>query len=230
VAVLTSDVAPEKREAWFERKLEEKVQVTISHPKIIETGLDLLCHPTLIFYESGYSLHTLRQASRRSWRIGQWQPVRVYYLHYEDTVQTACLRLMGKKLLVSLALEGKFSGEGLQALDDGDDMLTAMARELVMERGIGEPAAAVWRQLQAQRGEMLRRESREIREEETKAEIEIVSEPGPEVIAPPPQPAPEGVPLLVFGIPPGGASNRKHSRRPIPLGFVNQLTLFSEPE
>jgi hypothetical protein len=34
-------------------------------------GLDLLAFPTLYFYETGYSLHTLRQASRRSWRIGQ---------------------------------------------------------------------------------------------------------------------------------------------------------------
>jgi hypothetical protein len=155
VAVLTSDVPPEKREAWFQKKLQEKVQVTISHPKIIETGLDLLSHPSLIFYESGYSLHTLRQASRRSWRIGQWQPVRVYYLHYEGTVQTACLRLMGKKLLVSLAMEGKFSGEGLQTLDDGDDMLTAMARELVTEQGIGEPAEVVWRRIRAEQGKIL---------------------------------------------------------------------------
>ena len=151
----TASVPTEKREAWFERKQQERVQVTISHPKIIETGLDLLSHPSLIFYESGHSLHTLRQASRRSWRIGQWQPVRVYYRHHEDTVQTACLRLMGKKLLVSLAMNGKFSGEGLQALDDGDDMLTAMARELVTEGGIGEPAAVVWRQIQAEQGKML---------------------------------------------------------------------------
>lgn len=155
VAVLTASVPTEKREAWIEKKLREGVQVTISHPKIIETGLDLLSHPSLIFYESGYSLHTLRQASRRSWRIGQRQPVRVYYLHYEDTMQTACLRLMGKKLLVSLAMEGKFVGEGLQALGEGEDMLTAMARELVTEGGIGESAAAVWRQIQADQSRML---------------------------------------------------------------------------
>ena len=155
VAVLTADVPTEKRETWFERKLQEGIQVTICHPKIIETGLDLLNHPSLIFYESGYSLHTLRQASRRSWRIGQWQPVRVYYLYYADTLQSACLRLMGKKLLVSLAMEGKFSGEGLQALDEGDDMLTAMARELVNEQGIGESATAVWRQIQAEQSKIL---------------------------------------------------------------------------
>jgi hypothetical protein len=150
VAVLTSDVTPEKREGWFAQRLREGVQVTISHPRIIETGMDLLNHSTLIFFESGYSLHTLRQASRRSWRIGQRQPVRVFYLHYEETMQSSCLRLMGRKLLVSLAMEGKFSREGLQSLDEDDDMLTAMARELVTESGVGEPAAAIWRQIQAE--------------------------------------------------------------------------------
>jgi hypothetical protein len=89
--------------------------------------MDLLSHPSLIFYESGYSLHTLRQASRRSWRIGQRQPVHAFFLHYEDTMQSACLRLMGKKLLVSLAMEGKFCRERLQSLEEDDDMLTAMA-------------------------------------------------------------------------------------------------------
>ena len=150
VAVLTSDVPPEKREAWFAQRLREGVQVTISHPKIIETGIDLLNHPSLIFFQSGYSLHTLRQASRRSWRIGQRRPVRVFYLHYEETMQSSCLRLMGKKLLVSLAMEGNFCREGLQSLEEDDDILTAMARELVTEKGIGESAALVWRQIQAE--------------------------------------------------------------------------------
>ena len=117
--------------------------------------MDLLSHPSLIFFESGYSLHTLRQASRRSWRIGQRQSVRVFYLHYEETMQSSCLRLMGKKLLVSLAMEGKFSREGLQSLDEDDDMLTAMARELVTENGVGESAAAVWRQIQAENSDVL---------------------------------------------------------------------------
>jgi hypothetical protein len=57
---------------------------------------------------------------------------------------------MGKKLLVSLAMEGKFCREGLQSLEEDDDMLTAMARELVTERGIGESANEVWRQIQAE--------------------------------------------------------------------------------
>jgi hypothetical protein len=57
---------------------------------------------------------------------------------------------MGKKLLVSLAMEGKFIGEGLQSLDDGADMLTAMAKELVTDGRIGESADTIWRQLRVQ--------------------------------------------------------------------------------
>jgi hypothetical protein len=44
-------------------------------------------------------------------------------------------------------MEGKFASEGLQAIDGDDDMLTAMARELVEHKGIGESAANVWRSL-----------------------------------------------------------------------------------
>jgi hypothetical protein len=69
-------------------------------------------------------------------------------------MQSSCLRLMGRKLLVSLAMEGKFSREGLQSLDEDDDMLTAMARELVTEN-VGESAAAVWRQIQAENSDVL---------------------------------------------------------------------------
>jgi hypothetical protein len=146
-AVLRASVDTSKREAWYARQVKDGVQVVICHPKLVETGLDLLDFPTIIFYESGYSLHTLRQASRRSWRIGQRRPVRVKFLCSEGTMQTSCLRLMGKKLLVALTMEGKFAGEGLQSIDEDDDMLSAMARELVERNGIGETADAVWKAL-----------------------------------------------------------------------------------
>lgn len=76
------------------------------------------------------------------------------FLHYAETMQESCLRLMGKKLLVSLAMEGKFSSEGLQAINDEDDILMAMARELVTEKGIGERADAVWAALQKRQEEV----------------------------------------------------------------------------
>ena len=110
---------------------------------------------TILFYESGYSIYVLRQASRRSWRIGQKHPVKVQFLAYAGTMQENCLRLMGKKLLVSLAMEGKFANQGLQALDDDDDMLTAMARELVTQKGVGEKADALWKEIQQQHTRLL---------------------------------------------------------------------------
>jgi hypothetical protein len=153
--VLTTAVPPEAREAWYERQLKAGMQVCIAHPRLVATGLDLLGMPTILFYESGYSIYVLRQASRRSWRIGQKHPVKVKFLAYAGTMQENCLRLMGKKLLVSLAMEGKFANQGLQALDDDDDILTAMARELVTEKGVGQKADALWREIQQQHTRLL---------------------------------------------------------------------------
>jgi len=155
VALLTTDVPPEAREGWYDRQLRGGVQAVICHPKLVQTGLDLIDFPTILFYETGYSIYVLRQASRRSWRIGQRVPVKVKFLHYAETMQESCLRLMGKKLMVSLAMEGKFSSEGLQAINDEDDILMAMARELVTEKGIGERADAVWATLQKKQEDLL---------------------------------------------------------------------------
>lgn len=62
-------------------------------------------------------------------------------------MQMKCLSLMGKKLLVALTLEGKFAGEGLHDMEEDDDMLAALARELVQEDGVGQTADAVWKEL-----------------------------------------------------------------------------------
>src|SRR5665213_3660144 len=166
VSVLRSSVPTDKREDWYERQLKAGVEVVLCHPKLVETGLDLLAFPTLYFYETGYSLHTLRQASRRSWRIGQRQAVRVKFLTYTGTMQETCLRLMGKKMLVALMMEGKFSGEGLQSLDTDEDLMSAMARELVEKAGVGESADAIWRELDHEREKVLPRPTAAEPEEE----------------------------------------------------------------
>ncbi|MGB0121848.1 MAG: hypothetical protein WBP63_00335, partial [Silvibacterium sp.] len=152
VAVLRQSVPTLRRELWYEKQLKEGVEVVICHPKLVETGLDLLWFPTIYFYETGYSLHTLRQASRRSWRIGQMLGVRVKFFIYSATTQLTCLRLMGKKMLVALMMEGKFSGEGIHSMDTDDDMMAAMARELVEKGGVGQSADAIWEELKRERG------------------------------------------------------------------------------
>src|SRR6267143_2058374 len=177
VALLTTDVPPESREAWYERQLRAGVQAVICNPKLVQTGLDLIDFPTILFYETGYSIYVLRQASRRSWRIGQRLPVKVKFLHYAETMQESCLRLMGKKLLVSLAMEGKFSSDGLQSINDEDDILMAMARELVTEKGIGERADAVWATLQKKQDDVIgtrKPEDVEAAAEQTVSEMPLI--------------------------------------------------------
>jgi hypothetical protein len=155
----------------------------------------------------------LRQASRRSWRIGQRSNVVVRFLTYNETMQTSCLRLMGKKLLVSLAMEGKFSNEGLQGIEDDDDVLTAMARELVTQRGVGESASAVWKAVQEQHARLLPASAleEEIREE-------LVAGPFDEVVA-----VDGTAPALVFG---ERLEKESPRRRPLVVEPDCQLSLF----
>jgi hypothetical protein len=226
VAVLTIQVAPEEREAWYERQLRAGVQVCICHPRLVQSGLDLLSFQDIFFYETGYSIYTLRQASRRSWRIGQWANVNVKFFHYANTMQETCLRLMGKKLLVSLAMEGKFATDGLQSIDEGDDILMAMARELVTEKGIGESADAVWKRLVEKQAEVFGVRARETSPSEMNGEP--LKRDVPEAILPPPTPFPALVTqLLMFGGSLDSAPKRKASRRPSSAAtMADQLGLF----
>ena len=124
---------PEKREDWLSRRLSAGTQVVITNPKCVETGLDLNAFTTLIFYSMGYNLFTLRQASRRSWRINQTAPrVEVYMLYYADTMQAKAMKLMASKLAVAGLIEGTFSEEGLAAMSDVQDMTSQMAKELML--------------------------------------------------------------------------------------------------
>jgi superfamily II DNA or RNA helicase len=227
-AVLTTQVAPEEREAWYERQLRSGLQVCIAHPRLVQTGLDLLAMSDIFFYETGYSIYTLRQASRRSWRIGQRNNVNVKFFYYAGTMQETCLRLMGKKLLVSLAMEGKFATDGLQAIDEGDDILMAMARELVTEKGIGESADAVWKRLVEKQAEVFG-----VRAVET-SPLEMVEEhperDAPEVIIPAPAQIPAVVTqLLMFGGLRESVPMPKASRRRLRTAALSdQMAMFQD--
>ena len=133
VAVMKADaVAPNRREAWVADRVQEGIDVLICHPRLVQTGLDLIDFPTLIWYETDYSVYVMRQASRRSWRIGQTRPVKVVFMSYKNTLQADALKLVAKKLQSSLAVEGELPEDGLAAYgDDGDDLMMALARKIV---------------------------------------------------------------------------------------------------
>ncbi len=139
VAVMKADaVAPDRREAWVAEKVKQGIEVMICHPRLVQTGLDLIDFPTLCWFETDYSVYVSRQASRRSWRIGQTRPVKVVFMSYRNTLQADALKLVAKKLQSSLAVEGELPEDGLAAYgDDGDDLMMALARRIVS----GEEAA-----------------------------------------------------------------------------------------
>jgi hypothetical protein len=129
--VLWTVLSPEQQTEWVENQVKDGIQVLITNPSLVETGLDLNDFTTLYYYNIAYNLFTLRQSSRRSWRINQKAPrIEVYFAYYEGTMQNRAIRLMASKLAVAGIIEGNFTDEGLAAMSDCADMTTALAREL----------------------------------------------------------------------------------------------------
>jgi hypothetical protein len=99
-----------------------------------------------------------------------------------------------------------------------------MARELVTEKGIGESADAVWKQLQKQQAEVFG--VRTVDTPVVDALAQMVVEP--EAIIPAPPTVPGVVTqLLMFGASLESVQRRKASRRPgVAAKTSNQLALF----
>lgn len=128
----STDVTPEQREDYLKGRMQTGgYDCLVCNPNLVKTGLDLLEFPTIIFFQCGYSVFTLRQASRRSWRIGQDKPVQVFFMAYTDTMQEKALSLMAQKMETSLAIEGELSDKGLAALSESENsMMYELAKAL----------------------------------------------------------------------------------------------------
>ena len=49
-------VAPDRRESWVADRVKQGIDVMICHPRLVQTGLDLIDFPTLIWYETEFSV------------------------------------------------------------------------------------------------------------------------------------------------------------------------------
>nr|WP_242452297.1 DEAD/DEAH box helicase [Morganella morganii] len=132
VAVLRTTVSPEQREDWVAEQVERGMDVIVTNPELVKTGLDLLAFPTIVFMQTGFNVYTLLQAARRSWRIGQQQAVNVIFLGYAGSSQMACLDLMARKIAVAQSTAGDVPESGLDILNsDGDSVEIALAKQLI---------------------------------------------------------------------------------------------------
>jgi hypothetical protein len=117
-------------------------------------------------------------------------------------------------------MEGKFAGEGLQNIDEDDDMLSAMARELVERNGIGESTDSVWKALSAEQKKLFPaalRSADESSVEPGSSLLALQDNPGALI-----QEAIGGDPVLIFGQRPGSLGRRPRGRAVVP----EQASLF----
>ena len=130
VGILPESIEPKKREAWIE-KHKGDFDVLLVNPELVKVGLDLYDYPTVVFFEVGYNIFTLRQAARRSWRIGQKQPVNVYFLCYQNTMQETALYLIARKIEVAMIVEGDLPEGIAEQLENSGSLVEEMAKSLV---------------------------------------------------------------------------------------------------
>ncbi|MCO5205653.1 MAG: DUF6094 domain-containing protein [Anaerolineae bacterium] len=137
-AVLRCD--PAQREAWIARQEAAGTEVIITHPRRVQTGLDILGYPAVMWLGTEYSVYTIRQTNRRPYRIGQTADVTVDFWAYADTLQEHALRLIAAKMAASYQIDGELVTDN--AMTDlgyaGDDLVQMLARIVV---GGDQPAA-----------------------------------------------------------------------------------------
>jgi len=131
--VLKSSVGTQVREEWLRRRVgKAMIDVLITNPKIVETGLDLIDFQTTVWYEIDYSVYTMMQASRRTWRIGQVNDVDVHFAVYRDTMEHRAANLVGQKLAAAQLLYGdSVEGALVEQSNSGRGFLADLARSVI---------------------------------------------------------------------------------------------------
>ncbi|MEM8650760.1 MAG: hypothetical protein AAGF54_09550 [Pseudomonadota bacterium] len=125
-------VEAKKREEWVKKRVANGLQVLITHPKKVETGLDLLEFPTIIWMGTEFSVFTMLQASRRSFRIGQDKPVKVVFFVYNHTLQMQSLEYMAKKVKAAILVNGDaINSNQMAGMDESGGVMADLAKQAV---------------------------------------------------------------------------------------------------
>lgn len=150
VVVLESSFpSADKREEWMHQKAFEGAKVFITNAKCVATGLDFAFtyqdknynYPTIIFYQTGYDMIKIWQASHRHYRLNQTEECRTFFLVSECTIQLDAVELVATKEVATSSIQGQFSSEGLSAMARGVDPRVVLAQSVAekseqKERGL----------------------------------------------------------------------------------------------
>lgn len=131
---LPDSLAASKREAWI-NKHADSIDVLLTNPRNVETGLDLIHFNHICVYEPETSLYILWQAERRIWRPGQIKDCTVEYMVYSNTMEDRFINLMMEKKGAAYMLYGDDPG-GAMVTTDSDNVLVELARRALNDASI----------------------------------------------------------------------------------------------
>ncbi|WP_026701708.1 helicase-related protein [Salibacterium aidingense] len=124
--ILDESVSTEKRFEWLEKQEEAGTKVIITNMKLVEVGLDLVNFNTIIYFQLCDEVSTLRQSSRRGWRIGASKKCKVIYLVNNGTQQMSQFKRLMSRRISAMITEGRIerSDSLAQYADAGAGQLT----------------------------------------------------------------------------------------------------------
>ncbi|MBP1466258.1 hypothetical protein EYB53_011130 [Candidatus Chloroploca sp. M-50] len=132
VAILRSTtVKPGARGAWFAARAQDGTHVVLCHPGLVETGMNLIAWPEIVFAEPTYSLYRAMQARKRALRPTQTRACHVTWLGYDDTMIAQALDIIGSKATAATLLNGDDLSSGLLQIDPGMSLLQELAKRVM---------------------------------------------------------------------------------------------------
>lgn len=109
----------------------------------VNEGLNLQsATDTVVWYEMALNLFMLDQASRRAWRLGKREAVRIYYLVYANTAGHRKLRKLGQQSGAAAAFAGEVA-KGALVEEAGADKTTLARLSSLLEENECESAPLI---------------------------------------------------------------------------------------
>lgn len=137
VAILRSTtVKPGARGAWFAAREQDGTQVVLCHPGLVETGMNLIAWPEIVFAEPTYSLYRAMQARKRALRPTQTRDCNVTWLGYYETMIEQALDIIGSKATAATLLNGDDLSSGLLQIDPGMSLLQELAKRVMSDDAV----------------------------------------------------------------------------------------------
>lgn len=120
----------EKRSEVLQQHEDDGVKVIVTNMKLVEVGLDLLAWPTLIFNQLSYEVNVVRQAAKRSHRIGQHRLCKVLVPILNGTQEVAQFKKVMSARGHALMTEGRLDRGELAkySYDEQSSLATDLAQ------------------------------------------------------------------------------------------------------